>query len=92
MSIFVCESGCVGESLTRPNSTICFLEEFQAWHADQGFGTTYGLDQDTFDTRLRTFRDTTVPRGGESSTASSWKDLIGFVDGEFRYLRLDARL
>ena len=88
---FNCESGCAGELLTRPNSTVCFLEEFQQWHAEQFDGnSTYGLDMATFNARLINFRDTTTPK--DDSTATSWKELIGVVDGKFRFFRLDARL
>jgi len=87
---FNCESGCVGESLTRPNSTVCFLEEFQAWHLNVYEEDTYDLDQDTFDSRLIRFRDETTP--SDDSTSTSWKELIGVVDGELRFFRLDARL
>jgi len=78
--------------LTRPNSTVCFLEEFQAWHQQNYEGnSTYGLTQAVFNDRLILFRETTQPKDG-GTTASSWKELIGVVNGQLRFFRLDARL
>merc|ERR1719181_2318061 len=78
---------------TRPRrSTVCFLEEFQAWHAATYDGaTTYDLGAETFDARLSTFRETTAPTN-EVNVVASWKELIGFVDGELRFVRVDAKL
>lgn len=81
-----------GGALTRPGSTVCFLEEFQAWHAATYDGaTTYDLGAETFDARLSTFRETTAPTN-EVNVVASWKELIGFVDGELRFVRVDAKL
>lgn len=81
-----------GGALTRPGSTVCFLEEFQAWHAATYDGaTTYDLGAETFDARLSIFRETTAPTN-EVNVVASWKELIGFVDGELRFVRVDAKL
>ena len=81
-----------GGALTRPGSTVCFLEEFQAWHAATYDGaTTYDLGAETFDARLSLFRETTAPTN-EVNVVASWKELIGFVDGELRFVRVDAKL
>jgi len=89
---FICKSGCIDEHLARPNSTVCFLEQFQEWHIQNFAGnTTYGLGETLFNQRLATFREETVPKSEENAIAS-WENLIGFVDGELRFFRIDTRL
>ncbi|KAH8085119.1 hypothetical protein JL720_7844 [Aureococcus anophagefferens] len=64
----------------------------QAWHAATYDGaTTYDLGAETFDARLSIFRETTAPTN-EVNVVASWKELIGFVDGELRFVRVDAKL
>ncbi|KAH8085101.1 hypothetical protein JL720_7823 [Aureococcus anophagefferens] len=40
---------------------------------------------------LSIFRETTAPTN-EVNVVASWKELIGFVDGELRFVRVDAKL
>ncbi|KAH8063344.1 hypothetical protein JL722_2512 [Aureococcus anophagefferens] len=88
---FPCSSGaCEFGLLARPNTTLCFMREFQRWHAAACGASTYGLNKTTFDARLRVFRDTTAPENAD--LYSSWSDVIGYVDGELRYARVDARV
>ena len=45
-----------GRKLARPGSVVCFMEDFQKWHAVEFNGaSTYGLDKATFDGRLSTW-------------------------------------
>ncbi|KAH8085131.1 hypothetical protein JL720_7857 [Aureococcus anophagefferens] len=46
---------------------------------------------ETFDARLSIFREATAP-ANEVNVVASWKELIGFVDGELRFVRVDAKL
>lgn len=89
LETFNCESGCTGETLVRPNSTICFLREFEQWHRDMYGQSIQGVNSTTFNGRLLTFRQTTSP---SSDDYSSWENYIGFVDGELRFVRIDARV
>ena len=42
-----------GGKLARPGSVVCFMEDYQKWHAESFDGaSTYGLDKATFDSRL----------------------------------------
>lgn len=86
---FNCESGCDGETLTQPNSTLCFLREFETWHAAEYSEPMDGLESTEFNSRLRVFRDTTTPANPDYS---SWENYIGFVDNELRFIRLDSSL
>mmetsp|Transcript_8250 Transcript_8250/g.25531 ORF Transcript_8250/g.25531 Transcript_8250/m.25531 type:complete len:1071 (+) Transcript_8250:228-3440(+) len=86
---FNCESGCDGNTLVRPDSTLCFLNEFQDWHEGTYNASIQGLGSSVFNSRLSEFRDTTTPA---SEDYSSWENYIGFVDGELRFVRLDARI
>lgn len=89
LETFNCESGCTGETLVRPNSTLCFLREFEQWHGDEYGQSIQGLTKTTFNDRLRVFRQTTSP---SSDDYSSWENYIGFVDDELRFVRIDTRV
>ncbi|KAH8085090.1 hypothetical protein JL720_7811 [Aureococcus anophagefferens] len=81
-----------GGALTRPGSTVCFLEEFQAWHAATYDGaTTYDLGARPSTRASRSFARRRRP-ASEVNVVASWKELIGFVDGELRFVRVDAKL
>jgi len=56
------ESGCQFGLLIRPNTTTCFLEEFQTWHEKAYGETTYDCTADEFYERLTDFRETTTPK------------------------------
>ncbi|KAH8062781.1 hypothetical protein JL721_8689 [Aureococcus anophagefferens] len=63
---FPCSSGaCEFGLLARPNTTLCFMREFQRWHGGAYGASTYGLNKTTFDARLRVFRDTTAPENAD---------------------------
>ena len=81
-----------GGKLARPGSVVCFMEDFQKWHAVEFNGaSTYGLDKATFDGRLETFRTTTVPQN-DVNPIPSWERIIGISNGELRFVRVASRL
>ena len=93
MESWECAADACGDTkrLTRAGTTLCFLREFRAWHAETYAGAAGdGLGRAVFDARLRDFRDTTSPADGDLYT--TWSEVIGFVGGELRYARIDARL
>ena len=73
-----------GGKLARPGSVVCFLEDFQKWHAETFDGaSTYGLDKATFDGRLETFRTTTVPQNDVNPEGPQVRVLPARVDSQF---------
>jgi len=86
--------GCEYGLLVRPNSTICFLRDFDTWAqrtkgvhpstmvGDEANRTTY------FDW-LKEFRQTQNPLGDQTK---SYSELIGFVDGQVKFVGIRSRL
>ena len=74
-------------ALVRPNTTLCFLREFQQWQTEMYASTA--MDRATFDARLALFRDSTQP---SNKLHGAWKAPIGIVNGELKYVRIDGRI
>ena len=74
-------------SLVRPNTTLCFLREFQQWQTETY--ASIAMDRATFDSRLALFRDSTQP---SNKLHGAWKAPIGIVNGELKYVRIDGRI
>jgi len=83
-------SGCQFGLLIRPNTTSCFLEEFQSWHKDKYSGvTTYDITSTEFFNRLSNFRQTEAPKGDPYGT---WETTIGFINGKLKYAKIESRM
>uniref|UniRef100_A0A7S2QV85 SSD domain-containing protein n=1 Tax=Triparma pacifica TaxID=91992 RepID=A0A7S2QV85_9STRA len=83
----VCNAkACSGGKLVRPGGVTCFLEEFDTWLTDEYSETRSILDSTTMTTRLLKFRDSTKPI--EDPIAGSWKEIIGVVDGEIKFVTI----
>ena len=74
-------------ALVRPNTTLCFLREFQQWQTETYASTA--MDKATFDSRLALFRDSTQP---SNKLHGAWKAPVGIVNGELKYVRIDGRI
>jgi hypothetical protein len=92
--------GCSLGLLHLPDSTTCFLEEFEAWGAST-FGSAYTtngtgamVSEEVFYERLTLFRESTYPGYvyGDEPDGNGWDELIGFVDGELQFVIVQADL
>jgi len=83
------EKGCQFGLLIRPNTTTCFLEEFQTWHYNTYAETTYDCTATEFYSRLTTFRETTAPK---ADPYGDWSTEIGMIDGELKFATIDSRM
>jgi predicted RND superfamily exporter protein len=81
--------GCSLGKLIRPDTVVCFLEEFDAWLISDKAGTLRSsLTGDQFLALLVEFRRDTVP--SNSIVSLSWQKHIGFIDGELKYVQIPA--
>lgn len=88
------KDGCDLGLLVRPNTTICFLSDFDTW-----VNTTHDVDTSTivgneayrtqYMNWLKTFRETQYPLGDSSK---SYEELIGFIDDELKFVGIRARM
>merc|ERR1711871_420336 len=82
-------SGCSspGGRLVRSNTMECFMTEFQQWHQNMFAvaSTDASVNRSTFMTRLKIFRAQQRPA---NDAKSSWKNQIGFINGELKFVRV----
>mmetsp|Transcript_73571 Transcript_73571/g.185940 ORF Transcript_73571/g.185940 Transcript_73571/m.185940 type:complete len:1090 (+) Transcript_73571:76-3345(+) len=79
--------GCANGLLVQPDprAVSCFIEDFDEWTG----GLAY--EGEEFTSRLRTFRDEQQPQRILNNQAT-WEKSIGFVDGQLRYVEIQAML
>lgn len=92
-SNFACDrEACEEGLLIFPSSVRCFLPSFQAWYANRTGGLSTedpSLSREHFLGNLSEYRST-EPIGTDTFSRSEKQRLIGFVDGNLRYVRIDA--
>jgi len=88
LRLAACSSDACADGLLIQNvshAVSCFIEEFDAWNGEQRYE---GLE---FLQKLAQFRETQKPLhilNGQST----WAESIGFVDGELRFVEVQARM
>jgi len=92
-SNFACDrEACEEGLLIFPSSVRCFLPSFQAWYANRTGGLSTedaSLSREHFLGNLSEYRSSD-PIGTDTLSRSEKQRLIGFVDGNLRYVRIDA--
>lgn len=93
LETYRCKDGVAGcdsnQLLARKGSVRCWIREFQDWHKNAyNNATTYNLNKTTFLDRLLLFRKTQKPK---ASNLETWKDSIGFVNGELKFVAIKLR-
>eukprot|EP00471_Norrisiella_sphaerica_P002448 CAMPEP_0184481728 /NCGR_PEP_ID=MMETSP0113_2-20130426/3300_1 /TAXON_ID=91329 /ORGANISM="Norrisiella sphaerica, Strain BC52" /LENGTH=1146 /DNA_ID=CAMNT_0026861037 /DNA_START=22 /DNA_END=3462 /DNA_ORIENTATION=+ len=86
-------SACQDGRLFFPESIQCFLPEFQAWFLNRtGITTTDpSLTREHFFGNLSEFR-VAPPADADGLSQAEKQAVIGFIDGELRYVRIDTRV
>mmetsp|Transcript_21365 Transcript_21365/g.41462 ORF Transcript_21365/g.41462 Transcript_21365/m.41462 type:complete len:1040 (+) Transcript_21365:395-3514(+) len=76
--------------LPRPNAIKCFLPSFQKWFISRNPGlTTFNCSRSQFYSELQLYRNDTSTVSEDGLTTSDKLALIGFVDNELKYVRID---
>ena len=75
--------GCSGYKgkIAIPNTTICFIQDYKNIYGNN-------FNKDTFIKNLSDFRTNTVPI---NNNLKNWKNYIGFVNGELKYITVSFR-
>ncbi len=83
------ERECGMGLLHVPESTTCFYEEFELWKGSLANMTARAFYED-----LAIFRETTYPGMmlGRDPDGRTWQDLIGFVDGQLKFVTIPTSL
>ena len=86
------DPGCGNTGLlVKPGSVICPIEEFRAWYnATHGVLpiTAEGVSRAEFTLSIKEFRTTRKPK---SDPTGSWEKLIGVVQGDLKYIIVQAK-
>ena len=75
--------GCSGYKgkIAIPNTTICFIQDYKELYGDN-------FNRNVFLQNLSDFRSNTIPKNNK---LKNWKNYIGFVNGELKYITVSFR-
>jgi hypothetical protein len=88
--LFAALSGCTADGfklLMRPNSLICFMEQFHTWHQAQYDFLPTNLTSTMFHDRLKLFRAIAPKLDGDGKVVlDGWQEQIGFINGKLKFI------
>ncbi len=71
--------------LARSGGVTCFMDEFDTWLTDKSVDRT-SLTSSEFKAELLDFRTNTKP--ASDPIVGSWEEMIGFIDGEIKFVNI----